>query len=102
HQLLWENAQVADLANLLRDGVLLCQLANQLQPGCIDLNEVCLRPKLSQFLCLKNIRLFLQACVQKLQLPPTELFEPDMLYDCSNFGRVLHTLSQLSHSSLVL
>ena len=101
-RILWEEAQVIDLANLLRDGVLLCQLLVQLDPNGSDLREACLRPQMSQFLCLKNIRFFLHGCLNRLHLPLGDLFEPHMLYDCSNFGRVLHTLSRVSHSAIAI
>ncbi|KAH7977580.1 hypothetical protein HPB49_002667 [Dermacentor silvarum] len=48
HRVTWVNAQLIDLANTLRDGVLLCQLLNKLQPGCVDLKEMSLRPQMSQ------------------------------------------------------
>ncbi|KAH7982426.1 hypothetical protein HPB52_004697 [Rhipicephalus sanguineus] len=48
HRVTWANAQLIDLANTLRDGVLLCQLLNKLQPGCVDLKEMSLRPQMSQ------------------------------------------------------
>ncbi len=51
---------------------------------------------LRQCMCLKNIRTFLQACRRHFDLKETDLFDPQMLYDYSDFGRVLHTLSKLS------
>ena len=53
-------ATVVDLAQNLRDGVLLCLLLNKLSPGAVDKNDISQRPQMSQFLCLKNIRTFLQ------------------------------------------
>lgn len=50
HRVTLPNSQVLDLANTLRDGVLLCQLLNKLVPGCIDLKEISLRPQMSQVL----------------------------------------------------
>ncbi|KAG8191668.1 hypothetical protein JTE90_016456 [Oedothorax gibbosus] len=98
HRVTWPSAQVLDLVYTLRDGVLLCQLLNKLVIGCIDLKEISLRPQLSQFLCLKNIRTFLQTCQNVFDIPPSDLFEPSMLFDCTDFGKVLHTLSILSKS----
>lgn len=40
--------QVCDLAQALRDGVLLCQLLNNLLPQAINLKEINLRPQMSQ------------------------------------------------------
>lgn len=48
HRVRWSSAQVIDLANTLRDGVLLCHLLNNLMPGCVDLKEISLRPQMSQ------------------------------------------------------
>lgn len=47
-----------------------------------------------QFLCYQNIKLFLDRCQHHFLL--RDLFEPPMLYDLSNFHRVLLTLSKLS------
>jgi guanine nucleotide exchange factor VAV len=102
HRILWQETQLLDLAQLLRNGVILCQLMAALSPESIDMRDVCLRPQMSQFLCLKNIRLFVHACLTHLHLPPSDLFEPQMLFDCSDFGRVLHTLSLVSHSKPAL
>jgi len=60
------------------------------------------RPGLAQFLCLKNIRLFLTTCSKYFELKETDLFQPSMLYDYSDFAQVLHTLSRLSTSSRAL
>lgn len=99
HRVTWSTAQVIDFASILRDGVLLCQLLNKLVPGCIDLKEISLRPQMSQFLCLKNIRTFLQTCQNVFDISPSDLFEPLMLFDYADFGKVLHTLSLLSKTS---
>ncbi|CAH6779500.1 Vav1 [Phodopus roborovskii] len=48
HRVTWEGAQVCELAQALRDGVLLCQLLNNLLPQAINLREVNLRPQMSQ------------------------------------------------------
>lgn len=48
HRVTWESAQVFDLAQTLRDGVLLCQLLNNLRPQSINLREINLRPQMSQ------------------------------------------------------
>ncbi|GFR22757.1 guanine nucleotide exchange factor VAV3 [Trichonephila clavata] len=98
HRVTWPSAQVLDLVYTLRDGVVLCQLLNKLVAGCIDLKEISLRPQMSQFLCLKNIRTFLQTCQNVFDISPSDLFEPSMLFDCTDFGKVLHTLSVLSKS----
>lgn len=48
HRVTWETAQVFDLAQTLRDGVLLCQLLNNLRSHSINLKEINLRPQMSQ------------------------------------------------------
>ncbi|CAG12695.1 unnamed protein product [Tetraodon nigroviridis] len=48
HRVTWESAQVFDLAQTLRDGVLLCHLLNNLRPQTINLKEINLRPQMSQ------------------------------------------------------
>ena len=53
---------VQDLAYTLRDGVVLCHVALALDPNALDIRSVNQRPQSAQFLCLKNIRIFLQSC----------------------------------------
>lgn len=48
HRVTWDTAQVFDLAQTLRDGVLLCQLLNNLRGHSINLKEINLRPQMSQ------------------------------------------------------
>ncbi|XP_075869905.1 proto-oncogene vav isoform X1 [Nelusetta ayraudi] len=100
HRVTWEGAQVCDLAQALRDGVLLCQLLNNLLPQAVNLREINLRPQMSQFLCLKNIRTFLGACHCKFHLRKSDLFEAFDLFDVRDFGKVIDTLSILSHSAV--
>jgi guanine nucleotide exchange factor VAV len=76
-----------DLAYTLRDGVLLCHIAVTLDPMSIDPKNVNQRPQMAQFLCLKNIRAFLQSCATKFGIHETDLFQPSMLYDYSDFAR---------------
>lgn len=96
HKANWERSVIHDLAYTLRDGVLLCNLLNVLDPGCIDMKDVNQRPQMAQFLCMRNIKVFLRACHEHFELRETELFDPSMLFDLSNFHRVLVTLSKLS------
>ncbi|XP_018397916.1 PREDICTED: protein vav [Cyphomyrmex costatus] len=97
HKANWPQATAFDLAYTLRDGVLLCNLLNIVDPGCIDMKDVNQKPQLAQFLCLRNIKVFLSACSNVFSLSDSELFEPSMLFDLSNFHRVLCTLSALSN-----
>ncbi|XP_057270104.1 proto-oncogene vav-like [Pezoporus wallicus] len=88
--------QVWDLAQALRDGVLLCHLLNALLPQAVPPRDICPRPQMSQFLCLRNIRTFLTACADKFGLPKHRLFGAFDLFDVHDFGKVIETLSTLS------
>lgn len=99
HEMTKETGEAVSLAKYLRDGVVICQLVNTINPGSIDMREVNLRPQLSQFLSIKNIRAFLTSCQTAFEMKQEDLFDPYMLFDCSDFGRVIHTLSLLSTSS---
>ncbi|XP_016386146.1 proto-oncogene vav-like [Sinocyclocheilus rhinocerous] len=87
HRVTWDNTQVCDLAHALRDGVLLCQLLNNLLPQSVNLRQINLRPQMSQFLCLKNIRTFLCACQEKFGMKKNELFEAFDLFDVRDFAK---------------
>ncbi|XP_023665358.1 guanine nucleotide exchange factor VAV2-like isoform X2 [Paramormyrops kingsleyae] len=100
HRVVWPSAAVFDLAQALRDGVLLCQVLHNLSPGSVDLKEINFRPQMSQFLCLKNIRTFLKVCHDKFGLRHSELFEPLDLFDVRDFGKVISCLSRISHHSI--
>lgn len=98
HRANWPKATVFDLAYTLRDGVLLCNLLNTIDPGCIDMKVVNQKPQMAQFLCLRNIKIFLSACSTSFGLSDSDLFEPSILFDISDFHSVLCTLSALSNS----
>nr|XP_023398103.1 guanine nucleotide exchange factor VAV2 [Loxodonta africana] len=100
HRVVWPSAAVFDLAQALRDGVLLCQLLHNLSPGSIDLKDINFRPQMSQFLCLKNIRTFLKVCHDKFGLRNSELFDPFDLFDVRDFGKVISAVSRLSLHSI--
>ncbi|KAK3744559.1 hypothetical protein QZH41_003497 [Actinostola sp. cb2023] len=50
------------------------------------------------FMCLKNIQSFLTACTQYFNISEEDLFDAIELYDVSDFAKVVHTLSKLSHT----
>ncbi|XP_043941978.1 guanine nucleotide exchange factor VAV3 isoform X2 [Protopterus annectens] len=102
HRVTWDTAQVFDLAQTLRDGVLLCQLLNNLKPHSLNLKEINLRPQMSQFLCLKNIRTFLTACCETFGMKKSDLFDAFDLFDVRDFAKVIDTLSSLSYTSLAV
>ena len=79
HRVVWPDATIEDVAYTLRqentqpreaggnhatsclscrDGVLLCHVANALDPSAVDMKKVNQRPQMAQFLCLKNIRYY--------------------------------------------
>ncbi|XP_031149682.1 guanine nucleotide exchange factor VAV3-like isoform X3 [Sander lucioperca] len=100
HRVTADTTQVFDLAQTLRDGVLLCQLLNNLRPHTINLKEINLRPQMSQFLCLKNIRTFLTSCCEVFGMKKSDLFEAFDLFDVRDFGKVMDTLSKLSYTAV--
>ncbi|KAJ3594487.1 hypothetical protein NHX12_003794 [Muraenolepis orangiensis] len=100
HRVTAESAQVFDLAQTLRDGVLLCQLLNHLRPHSVNMKDVNLRPQMSQFMCLKNIRTFLTSCCDVFGMKMCDLFEAFDLFDVRDFGKVMDSLSMLSHTTI--
>ncbi|XKL67365.1 hypothetical protein PGB90_002856 [Kerria lacca] len=98
HKLNWSDSTISDFAYTLRDGVLLCNLLNILDPGSFDMKDVNQKPQMAQFLCLRNIKTFLQACQDVYGLQELDLFEPSMLFDLSDFYKVMMSLSKLSNS----
>ncbi|KAM4641367.1 guanine nucleotide exchange factor VAV3 isoform 2-T2 [Discoglossus pictus] len=102
HRVTLDTAQVFDLAQTLRDGVLLCQLLKNLLPPSINLKDINLRPQMSQFLCLKNIRTFLCICCDTFAMKKSDLFEAFDLFDVRDFAKVIETLSKLSHTSIAI
>ena len=41
-----------------------------------------------QFLCLKNIRVFLKTCQNVFGIPEKDLFDPSDLFEVKDFGKV--------------
>ncbi|RUS77444.1 hypothetical protein EGW08_014797, partial [Elysia chlorotica] len=102
HKATRPDATAFDLAQALRDGVLLCHLLNTLKPSCIDMKDFSQRPQMSQFLCMKNIRTFLQTCTSSFGIRQADLFTPNDLFDVKDFKKVLDTLSKVSKSEVSL
>lgn len=48
HKANWPQATHYDLAYTLRDGVLLCNLLNTLEPGCLEMKDVNQKPQFAQ------------------------------------------------------
>jgi guanine nucleotide exchange factor VAV len=90
-KLLNNELSLCEFANSLRDGELLCSLANFLIPGSITINQITKRSSMrpvyaahihhimSQMLSLKNIRLFLDACVSSFGMNESDLFDEHMV-----------------------
>ncbi|XP_058832580.1 protein vav isoform X2 [Topomyia yanbarensis] len=91
-------SDIKTLAAILRDGVLLCNLLIFLDPSVFDMKDFNRKPQMAHFLCIQNIKLFLDICKSNFGLKDADIFEPTMLYDLTNFHRVLLTLSKLSQS----
>lgn len=48
HKLNWSDSTISDFAYTLRDGVLLCNLLNILDPGSFDMKDVNQKPQMAQ------------------------------------------------------
>ncbi|XP_037531446.1 rho guanine nucleotide exchange factor 6 [Nematolebias whitei] len=73
------------LKTSLKDGVVLCKLAERFVPGFTP--KYCQDPR-TEADCISNIKEFLRGC-SSLKV---EGFEPEWLYTGENFGKVLNTL----------
>ncbi|EAT35349.1 AAEL012473-PA [Aedes aegypti] len=98
HKANQSDSEIKTLAGILRDGVLLCNLLNFLDSSAFETRDFNRKPQMAHFLCIQNIKLFLEICKTNFGLKDSDLFDPTMLYDLTNFHRVLITLSKLSQS----
>eukprot|EP00112_Aurelia_sp_Birch-Aquarium-sp1_P002340 Seg1257.1 transcript_id=Seg1257.1/GoldUCD/mRNA.D3Y31 product="Protein vav" protein_id=Seg1257.1/GoldUCD/D3Y31 len=87
-----------DFVQALRDGVILCEIANHIRRGAV--RDYTRTTHMSGFFCIKNISGFLKACETIFHIPQRDLFSPRDLYDVSDFEKVIHCLSLLSKSPL--
>ena len=78
--------ELLEFALSLRDGVVLCEVANFLQPDAVK--RIADKPTI-QFMCMSNINMFLTACIQKFGFEPHELFTATELLETGNFNKVL-------------
>uniref|UniRef100_D3TSC5 Transgelin n=1 Tax=Glossina morsitans morsitans TaxID=37546 RepID=D3TSC5_GLOMM len=79
---------------VLKDGVLLCKLANCLQPGVIKkINE----SKMA-FKCMENISAFLE-CAKNLGVPTQETFQSVDLWERQNLNSVVICLQSLGRKA---
>ena len=87
-----------DFAISLRDGVILCGVANIMRPYSIEYNARKIQNiDQHEFLCKRNITFFLRTCRIVFNVPANDLFRTSDLYDLTNFAAVVKTLSILSH-----
>jgi len=87
-----------DFVQALRDGVILCEVANHIRRGAV--RDFTRTTHMSAFFCNKNIGGFLKACETMFGIPRDELFRTRDLYEVSDFAKVINTLSILSQSPL--
>jgi hypothetical protein len=82
------------LMDALKDGVLLCELANAIQPN------TCSKYKSSSvaFVCRQNIEIYLNGC-EKLGVPKTDRFESRDLFDAQRPKAVVDNIFALSAAS---
>jgi guanine nucleotide exchange factor VAV len=93
---------IQEFSHALRDGVLICLLLNRLRPKTLDPKDFSQRPQMSQFLCIKNIKVFLEACRKVFGLSDDDLFNAADLFEGKDIKKVIATLSLLSQTPVAL
>ncbi|KAG1473778.1 hypothetical protein G6F56_000754 [Rhizopus delemar] len=88
--------QSGNLQKDLKDGVILCNLVNQLKPGTI---KGVGQKKDFSFVQMDNITRFLQG-VRQLGMKESQLFETIDLYNAKDMSSVVHTILSLAELSL--
>lgn len=83
-----------DFYESLKDGVVLCRLANELQPGSIKKIET---SKMA-FKCMENINNFCRAA-NNMGVPTTELFQSVDLWERQNLNAVVICLESLGRKA---
>lgn len=85
-----------NIPEALRDGVVLCHLANQIRPrsvGTIHVPSPAV-PKLTPAKCRRNVEFFLEAC-KKIGVDQAELCHPGDILEERGVGRVALTVAAL-------
>lgn len=72
---------------MLKDGILLCTLAESLKPGVMK-RPYPHRKLLNSFRCMENIQAFLKSAEEAFNVPRASLFQTCDLYDASNMTQV--------------
>jgi len=85
-----------NFAQQLKDGVLLCKLANTFAPTCIG--RVNTAPR-STFACMSNIDSFLMACQREFGMPTEQLFRSVDLTEGRDLFSVTMTLNALARKA---
>jgi len=84
------NGDADNFYEILRDGTVLCRLANALQPGSITK----IQESQMAFKCMENISKFLEIAV-KLGVPTVETFQTVDLWEKQNLNAVVICLQSL-------
>lgn len=88
------SGKAEDFFESLKDGVVLCRLANELQPGSIKKIET---SKMA-FKCMENINNFCRAANQ-MGVPTSELFQSVDLWERQNLNAVVICLESLGRKA---
>lgn len=86
----------ANFADHLRDGVVLCELANSFLPGAVSKIH---KPRIGsvlEFMAIENINMFFRAC-DKIKFPSIYMFEVPDLWEKKNVYKIVHCIHTLAH-----
>ncbi|XP_065198095.1 proto-oncogene vav-like [Sycon ciliatum] len=93
------DAGLDDFANCLRDGVFLCQLLNKIIPDAVQH----FHPRATlEFKCIQNINSFLLSVSVAFGIQDEDLFQPNDLFELTNFSAVVKCLSALSRTEAAM
>lgn len=94
---LGEKLPSSNYEDVLRDGVILCQLINKIAPGSVKK----IQTKGTNFQLMENIQRF-QAAIKKYGVPEEEIFQTADLFERRNIAQVslcLYSLARIVSSS---
>jgi len=84
---------------LLKDGIVLCTLAEKLKPGSIK-KPFPHTKLLNSFRCMENITCFLEVSEKSFNVPVASLFQTCDLYDASNMTQVQCCIQAFASAAL--
>jgi len=87
---LGEKVPAGNYEDILRDGIVLCKLANKLTPGCIKK----IQERGTNFQLMENVQRF-QAAIKKYGVPEEEIFQTADLFERRNIPQVTVCLYSL-------